>query len=135
MTPDQAIGRISELKGNEEWRQSFLAGDISKRDEWAKLHEAANRFDAPDVVKESKAKLEREQIVDQMARTADISDDVKAMVINNTAVTAHERNLAEQEKAKLLADPEWTRSWLAGNRAARTRMVLVNVILARPVQG
>jgi hypothetical protein len=74
-----------------------------------------------------------EQIVSRLRNTADIDDDVADMIRNNTPVSADERLMAEQERGRLMADPVFVKAWLSGRRAERTRVALVDVILARPV--
>jgi hypothetical protein len=74
-----------------------------------------------------------EQIVSRLRTTADIDDDVADMIRKNTPVSADERLMAEQERGRLMADPVFVKAWLSGRRAERTRVALVDVILARPV--
>jgi hypothetical protein len=74
-----------------------------------------------------------EQMVSRLRTTADIDDDVADMIRRNTPVSADERLMAEQERGRLMADPAFVKAWLSGRRAERTRVALVDVILARPV--
>jgi hypothetical protein len=75
----------------------------------------------------------REQVIDHLRTAADIPDPVADMIRQDTPVSAQERHLAEQERGRLLADPEFVKAWLGGRREARTHMALVDVILAGQV--
>jgi hypothetical protein len=138
LTREQALARHQQIMADptmEDWRAAFAKGDIAKREEFAALHRVIEKLDPEDLpaTQEARAKLEREKVVDHLRSTADIPDPVADMIRNDTPVSAQERRLAEQERGKLMTDPDFVKQWLSGQRAARTRMTLVDVILARPV--
>jgi hypothetical protein len=133
MTPEQALARHREIMSAEnmaDWRAAFAKGDIAKRDELAALH----RIIEGATPQASEAALQREKFIDHLRSTADIPDEVADMIRHDTPVSAHERRMAEQERGRLMADPEFVKRWLAGHRAERRTMALVDVILARPVK-
>jgi hypothetical protein len=143
MTPAQAMARHQQIMSDPdmtEWRESWRNGDLAKRDEFAQLHAVMSRPDPdkPAVANVSAAAaaeiaLHREQVIDHLRSTADIPEPVADMIRKDMPVTAHERRMAEQERGRMLADPDFVKSWLSGKRDARSRMALVDVILARPV--
>jgi hypothetical protein len=64
---------------------------------------------------------------------ADIPDDVAQQMSERKPISRAERQMAEQHRAELFADPEFVKAYLSGNRAARTRSVIVNFLLTLPV--
>lgn len=137
MTAEQALARHREIMSDPnkaEWRDAFAKGDAAKRDELAQLHRIIEGATPENLqaTADARVALERERVIDHLRNTADIPEPVADMIRKDTPVSAHERRMAEQEKGRLLADPDFVKGWLAGKRDARSRMALVDVILARP---
>lgn len=138
MNAEQALARHREIMSDPnkaEWREAFAKGDLAKRDELAQLHRIIEGTTPENLqaTAEARVVLERERVVDHLRNTADIPEPVADMIRKDTPVSAHERRMAEQERGRLMADPDFVKGWLSGKRDARTRMALVDVILARPV--
>jgi hypothetical protein len=135
LTREQATARLEQVKQDPEWLTAFARGEKGQLDEHAKLIGSITKLDLENMAatETARAALERQQVVDHLRKTADIPDGVARMVVENSSVTAAERQLAEQERSRLMADQAWVKEWLSGSRAARTRLALVDVILARPV--
>ena len=136
LTPEQAQARLEDLKSSPDhatWREKFSRGDVAARDEFQKLHEAMYRPDGEKPpTQTAQQAAEVEHFNGNLRATADIPEPVADMVRTNQAVSMYERQLAEQEVQRLKSDQEFLKSWYSGNRAARSRMTILSIILARP---
>jgi hypothetical protein len=138
MTREQALARHQQIMSDpamDDWRAEFVKGDTTKREELAALHRRIEQLDPENLAGTQAARvaLEREKFVDHVRNTADIPEPVADMIRNDTPVSAREHRMAEQERGRLLADPKFRTAWLAGERDAKTRLALVDAVLARPV--
>jgi hypothetical protein len=68
-----------------------------------------------------------------LRRVADIPDDVAQQMRERKPISVAERQMAAQERRRLMADPQWVKTWLSGNRAARSRLAIVDFLLSLPV--
>jgi hypothetical protein len=144
ITQMDAAALREKLLADKDYVKDALSGDAKKANELAQLWQL-ERGEQPaaslppetvaDVAKQDleRAKLQRETVIDSIRKSAALPDDVADMIRNNTPVSATERHLAEQEKDRLIRDPEFRRKFLAGDREANTRFAVLGVILARPV--
>jgi hypothetical protein len=74
-----------------------------------------------------------ESAITALRQATDIDDDVAAIARDGTPLSAAEKQMAVDEKHRLFADSDFVRNWLSGNRAARTRVALIDIIAAAPV--
>jgi hypothetical protein len=134
LTPEAAAARLDAIKADPAWREAFAKGDIKATGEHAELFRVIYS-DADGPTKEAaQARVERESLVNYYRSVAHISDDVAKMVVEDSPVSADERQRAELEWQRLKGDPEWVRKWLAGDRQARTQKTLIDIIMARPIK-
>jgi hypothetical protein len=71
----------------------------------------------------------RENIADTWAGFADLPADVLQQVRERRPVTAEEYQHAAAEKKLLFRDKDWVRKYFDGDRAARTKMALISIII------
>jgi hypothetical protein len=131
LTREAAYTRRGELMADPKWRESYLKGDPEKQKQMREIISGMTKFDLENVGEAITARqaAEREMTIDSLRRTSDISDEVAQQIRDQSPVSWNEFKKAEQEKKRLMGDVEFVKQWLAGNRAARTRMALVSVIL------
>jgi hypothetical protein len=133
-TPEAAMVRLDTIKADPEWRAAFVKGDIKATTEHAELFRIIYSGADQPTQEAARAKEERTQLVNHYRSFAEINDDVAKMVIEDSSVSADERQRVEQEWQRLKSDPAWVRAWLSGDRQARTQKTLIDIVMARPVK-
>jgi hypothetical protein len=147
LTAAQAFARRSELVNDAEFKTKLDRGDPAARGEIEKISRGlagdlllgSNINPAqfgPKAAEQHAAAgaLAREKMIDGLRMTAAIDEGVADMIRNSTPVSKNERRMAQQEMSRLKADPDFVKAYLAGNRDARTRMTLCNIILTQPTK-
>lgn len=131
----EAYAKRDALMRDPVWREAYMKNDPEKVRQMKEVLAGATRFDLNNMGETIAARetVEREQIINSFRRVADIPDAVAEQIRQQTPITRAELKLAEQERAKLMADREFVKRLLSGERAARTRMALVNILLGSPV--
>jgi hypothetical protein len=146
MTAGQAFERLAELRRDVRFQEDLARGTPEARAKVEELARAVTNGSAiagkgvdpaslgPGAAAAAAArdKLAIESTIDSMRNVVDISDDVANMIRNNTPVSAQEQKMAAQERSRLMNDPDFVKAYLGGNRAARQRMVLIDIITSRP---
>jgi hypothetical protein len=142
----EAIDRLEALRRDPSFAARLERRDTDAVQESARLSQAishigltaGNTVDPAAISKElveatsAREMLDRENVVTAMRRQADIPDDVAAIIRNRTPITRAEKEMADGEKRRLFADAEWVKQYMSGNRAARSRMAIINIIAAAP---
>jgi hypothetical protein len=131
LTREAAYAKRGELLKDPQFRERYLKGGAEEQRQMREVISGMTRFDLENVNDAAVARqaAERELAIDGLRRTADISDEVAQQIRDQSPVSRDEFKKAEQEKKRLMSDKEFVTKWLAGDRAARTRMALVSVIL------
>ncbi len=151
VTREAALAERSRLLADSAWKAAFENGSAAHVEQMKSLLTTAGRglFQFGQGVnpaalgdlaaqaegdRAARAALDSERVVDTLRRDADIPDAVLDMVRTNAPVTAFERQKAEQERGRLMRDQTFLEKFNKGEREARSRWAILNIILARPVQ-
>lgn len=141
-TPGEAATRLSTLSADAEWRGKFLAGNGPQVREWNELHQLAANGDNIDMAMAGKflpGGQSSEHIV-QMETAAMMQElGIRSEIIRDALSDKHTVTRAEFEatkvwKADRMTDPEFTKRWLAGDREAKRKMMLADIILTGNVK-
>ncbi|MEH2570258.1 hypothetical protein [Bradyrhizobium sp. AZCC 2289] len=139
-TPAEAATRLDQLQADAGWRDKFLSGNGAHVAEFHSLTELVAKGDHID------AALAGLRLGDGMFQSSDhltnigvaeslrdigIRDEIIRDVLAGThQVTKAEYRATEIWKADRMADSEWTKKYLAGDREAKRQMTLADIIIS-----
>ncbi len=133
LTRADAFARRTELLHDADFKERVEKKDPGALAELQRVHSSITKVDFTNIGNEEQVKaselLDREQRLETWRRGADIPEPVAQQIREGRSVSREEYRLAEQEKKRLLADADFRRDYFSGNRAARTRMALVSIVL------
>jgi hypothetical protein len=133
LTPETAAARLEAIKADPAWVSAFSKGDVKAAAEHAELWRVIYSTADQQTQAAAVAREQRVRLVERLRSVADINDAVAKQVINDEAVSAQERQWAEERWQQLKSDTAWVKAWLSGDRNARTQKTLIDIVLARPV--
>ena len=142
-TPDQAVAKLAELRGNKTWTDKFLAGNGPELTEYRNLSEIAIKS-GDKIDKAISGTLEAGPFQDSnhlqnigtaaMLREAGMDNDVIRQVLSGGPVTQQEFDAAAKIKANLMKTPAFVKQYLAGEADAIQRMTLLQIITSSEIK-
>jgi hypothetical protein len=106
-----------------------LAGEVTARDEFVRLHATAFRKNTP-----SEVGQQRGMMIDTLKKYAELPEKMWDQVRNNGPVYQHEREEALRMKERVFRDKAWVSRYLDGSREEANLMMQISLILASPVR-
>lgn len=145
LTPEQAGAKLAELSAKPEWAGKLISkadGGAEKR-EFATLMAAksggsssldkiiAGTAEAPlvDLVTDGKLSVRNQMISAEGLREMGVGDDAIRQVFESKPVSKAEHDAAVTLRADCLANPEFTKKLLAGDRVAARNLALMNIVI------
>jgi hypothetical protein len=127
LTPEAAASRIEELKADPKFSESYLAGEMTAREEFTRLHAIVGKGPANEAV------LHRASQLDALRRHAHLPEKAWAQVERDGPVWQHERDEALRMKERCMRDRTFVAKYLDGSRQEVTLMTQISLILSSPV--
>jgi hypothetical protein len=126
LTPETATARIAELKADPKFSEKYLAGEMSARDEFTRLHTIVGKGAPND------SGLHRASQFDALKKHADMPEKMWTHVAENKPVAAFEREEALRTKERCMRDRAFVSRYLDGSREEVSLMTQISMILASP---
>jgi hypothetical protein len=128
LPPEAAGARLAELKKDPAFVERYLSGEITARDEFARLHGLASKGPVdPDGI-------HRSMQIDALKKHADLPPEAWAQVAKNGPVFQHERDEALRMKERVMRDKAWVSRYLDGGRDETTLMTRISMIISSPTK-
>jgi hypothetical protein len=146
---DQATSKLAELQADPAWRSKLIAGNGPAVKEFSELMAAKSAEPAGDRISKildgsveipllelTNGGLTTRKVVDFVAglREQGIGDAAIRQVLEENGVSQAEHNMAKQVRADRLANVDFTKKWLSGDREAGREMMLLNIIVSAGVK-
>ncbi|MGA2056917.1 MAG: hypothetical protein ABSG88_16580 [Bradyrhizobium sp.] len=134
--PVSAQKNLDDFYANADNRQKLEAGNVETRRAFDQLVTAAAAEDPvkvalgtvlPDLPSSSLRQMSEAAV---WLRQLGIRESVVEQALRGTPETQEAFDYVTQWKADRLADPEWTKRWLAGGEKEKREMVLASIVLA-----
>jgi hypothetical protein len=141
----EAHRRLEALSSDSTWSQRLLNNDAAARKEFNSLTAlVAGGTDADFAIAGVLPEFHVDSgtgapLRDQLAavpqlREAGIDDEAIRQVLTDQPVTKAEHDLAKQQHADRMSDPEFTKRWFGGGRAETREMTLLSIILSSEIK-
>lgn len=130
---EQAFSVMQRLRADDDYRASYLRGDVATKAEVTAAHATINTPTALKVHGKS-APEDRASMIGSLEKFASIPPAVQQQLYQGDAVSEQEQKWARAERARVMADKEFVRAYLDGGRAQRERLLLLNAILSSPTK-
>jgi hypothetical protein len=127
-----AMARIQALKGDKPFQDLLLRGDPHALAEVQRLQKIVSSPTSTIVGSEPNP-TEVQARLDTWSNFAGLDPGVLEQVRESKPVTQAEYKMAQQTKARLMADREWAKRYLDGGRAERQQLSLISIILSSPI--
>jgi hypothetical protein len=126
-----AMARITALKQDVAFQDRLLRGGMAELAEVQRLQKIVNSPTSTIVGGVDPGQVQ--QRLDSWTNFADLTPEVTEQLRNGTPVSPAEYKMAQQTKARLMADREWAKRYLDGGMKERQQMSLVSIILSSQI--